>query len=100
MKITNNDVNHVAKLARLGLNNEESLKYEKELNDVLNFMDKLDELDTEGVELVEPVLRSIRDIRILMLCHQPCDILKKLQTESVQIGAFCVAFIDAFLQLV
>lgn len=56
MKITNNDVNHVAKLARLGLNNEESLKYEKELNDVLNFMDKLDELDTEGVEPTSHVL--------------------------------------------
>ncbi len=56
MSITKKDVIHVANLARLGLNDEETIKYEKELNDVLNFMDKLNELNTEGIEPTSHVL--------------------------------------------
>ncbi len=56
MSITNKDVLHVAGLARLGLNDEETIAYEKELNDVLDFMEKLNKLDTEGVEPTNHVL--------------------------------------------
>jgi aspartyl-tRNA(Asn)/glutamyl-tRNA(Gln) amidotransferase subunit C len=56
MSITIKDVRHVAILSRLGLNDEEFQKYEKELNDVLNFMEKLNELDTQGVEATSHVL--------------------------------------------
>lgn len=56
MSITKNDVIHVAGLARLGLNDDETQKYEKELNDVLNFMEKLNELNTEGIEPTSHVL--------------------------------------------
>ncbi|KAF0090998.1 MAG: aspartyl-tRNA(Asn)/glutamyl-tRNA (Gln) amidotransferase subunit C [Fusobacteria bacterium] len=56
MGITINDVKHVAILSRLGLNDEELQKYEEELNDVLNFMEKLNELDTQGVEPTSHVL--------------------------------------------
>ncbi len=56
MSITIKDVKHVAILSRLGLNDDELQKYEKELNDVLNFMEKLNELDTQGVEPTSHVL--------------------------------------------
>lgn len=56
MSITKKDVIHVAGLARLGLNDDETEKYEKELNDVLNFMEKLNELDTEGIQPTNHVL--------------------------------------------
>lgn len=56
MSITIKDVKHVAILSRLGLNNDELQKYEEELNDVLNFMEKLNELDTQGVEPTSHVL--------------------------------------------
>jgi aspartyl-tRNA(Asn)/glutamyl-tRNA(Gln) amidotransferase subunit C len=56
MSITIKDVKHVAVLSRLGLNEDELQKYEKELNDVLNFMEKLNELDTMGVEPTSHVL--------------------------------------------
>ena len=56
MGITINDVKHVAILSRLGLDDDELQKYEEELNDVLNFMEKLNELDTQGVEPTSHVL--------------------------------------------
>lgn len=56
MSITIKDVKHVAILSRLGLDNDELQKYEEELNDVLNFMEKLNELDTQGVEPTSHVL--------------------------------------------
>lgn len=44
------DVNHIAKLARLGLTKEEEKKFGKELSAILDFVAKLNEADTEGVE--------------------------------------------------
>ena len=56
MSITRKDVEHVAGLCRLGLGEDEKARYETELNDVLEFMEKLNELDTEGIEPTTHVL--------------------------------------------
>jgi len=40
----------IAKLARLELKEEEIEKFQKQLSDILNFVDQLKELDTENVE--------------------------------------------------
>jgi len=44
------DVNHIAKLARLGLSPEEKDKFAKELAAILAFVEKLKEVDTKDVE--------------------------------------------------
>jgi aspartyl-tRNA(Asn)/glutamyl-tRNA(Gln) amidotransferase subunit C len=44
------DVEHVAKLARLELTEEEKTKYAKQLGDILENFNQLKELDTTGVE--------------------------------------------------
>lgn len=44
------DVKHIAKLARLGITNDEEEKFAKELSAILDFVAKLNEADTEGVE--------------------------------------------------
>ena len=50
MAINKEDVEYIAKLARLSLEEEEKEVYLKQIASVLGYMDKLDELDTEGVE--------------------------------------------------
>jgi aspartyl-tRNA(Asn)/glutamyl-tRNA(Gln) amidotransferase subunit C len=50
MKITQDQVKHVAKLARLSLDEDEALKFSKQLSSVFEYMDCLNEVDTEGVE--------------------------------------------------
>ncbi len=49
MKITREEVEHIAVLARLEMGPEEIEFYGGHMNDILAYMDKLAELDTEGV---------------------------------------------------
>jgi len=54
--ITKNEVEYVARLARLKLTEEEKEKYTKQLGDILKYIDKLNELNTEKVEPTSHVL--------------------------------------------
>ena len=53
------DVKHIAKLARLGLTNEEEKKFEKELSAILDFVAKLNEIDTKHIEPTAQVTGTI-----------------------------------------
>ncbi|GAB1158978.1 MULTISPECIES: Asp-tRNA(Asn)/Glu-tRNA(Gln) amidotransferase subunit GatC [Paenibacillus] len=56
MSISNNDVQHVAKLARLNLTSEEEQTLTGQLNAILKYAEKLNELDTENIEPTTHVL--------------------------------------------
>ena len=49
MKITVADVERVAVLARLRLTSEEKSRFAQEMDDILEYMDKLDQLDTAQI---------------------------------------------------
>lgn len=56
MSVTKKDVEHIAKLARLKVTEEEVEHYTGQLNQILEYVEKLNELDTENVEpLSHPV---------------------------------------------
>jgi aspartyl-tRNA(Asn)/glutamyl-tRNA(Gln) amidotransferase subunit C len=56
MSVTKKDVEHIAKLARLKVTEEEVEHYTGQLNQILEYVEKLNELDTEDVEpLSHPV---------------------------------------------
>lgn len=44
------DVSHVAKLANLPLTEKEKEKFEKQLNDILSYIEKLNEVDTKNID--------------------------------------------------
>ncbi len=50
MKITKEQVEYVAHLARLEFGEQEKEKFTTQLNDILLYMEKLNEVDTTGVE--------------------------------------------------
>lgn len=50
MKLTKDQVKHVAKLANLPLSKEEKEKYSDQLSKILDYIDKLNEVDTSNVE--------------------------------------------------
>ncbi len=56
MKITKQDVEHIAYLARLRLSEEEKELYSGQLNKILDYIDKLNELDTVNVEPTSHVI--------------------------------------------
>ncbi len=49
MKISREEVEHVAHLARLHLNNIELQKMTEQLDTILSYVQKLEELDTDGL---------------------------------------------------
>ena len=48
--ISKQEVQHIAKLARIELNKEEEEKFQKELSSILDFVKKLDKINTDNVE--------------------------------------------------
>jgi aspartyl-tRNA(Asn)/glutamyl-tRNA(Gln) amidotransferase subunit C len=49
MKVTEQDVQYVADLSNLELTPEEKTRMQKDLNNILDYIDALNELDTSGV---------------------------------------------------
>src|SRR5579862_9519553 len=56
MKLTEQDVRHVAELANLLLTDEEIGRMRHDLDEILTHIDKLNELDTSGVDPMAQVL--------------------------------------------
>ena len=50
MALTKQEVEHIAKLARLGISAEEKEKFTTQLSSILEYFEQLKEVDTEGVE--------------------------------------------------
>lgn len=49
MMISKDEVEHIAKLARLGLTETEIKKFQKELSSILDYVEKLKRVDVSGV---------------------------------------------------
>lgn len=64
MKITEGEVKHIVKLARLTLSEEELQTYGRQLNTIIAHVEQLRELDTSGIEPtshVLPITNVMRD---------------------------------------
>jgi aspartyl-tRNA(Asn)/glutamyl-tRNA(Gln) amidotransferase subunit C len=55
-KVTQKDVERVAKLAHLELSAEEKQAFADQLDEILTYADRIDSLDTEGVEATSHAL--------------------------------------------
>lgn len=56
MSVTMKEVDHIAALARLQFSDEEKEKFTHQLNDILQYIEKLNELDTSKVEPLSHVI--------------------------------------------
>ena len=63
MDITQKEVEHVAKLARLELSEDEKGIFTRQLSAILTYMDQLKTLDTRGVEPTMTVLPTENVLR-------------------------------------
>ncbi|HZH04949.1 MAG TPA: Asp-tRNA(Asn)/Glu-tRNA(Gln) amidotransferase subunit GatC [Myxococcaceae bacterium] len=85
MKLTREDVRHVATLARLSLSPEEEERYQAQLSAILEAVDRLKGLDTQAVEptshatLIESLLRP--DVP-----RGPSDVEKLLSNAPARVG--------------
>jgi len=76
MKITREDVLHVAELAHLELTDNEVETYQRQLDSILTYMEKLNELDTTQVEPMAQVLygTGAENPALRPDNPQPCDV--------------------------
>ena len=78
MKINQQDVEHVARLARLSLNPDDLKTMTGQMDAILGYVDKLNELDTTGIEPMAhavPMSNAFRDDQIT----EPIGVERALQ---------------------
>ena len=63
MKVTEKDVRYVAELANLELTPEEQVRMLRDMNAILEHVDKLNQLDTTGIEPMAQVRTSNEALR-------------------------------------
>lgn len=56
MKISDKEIEHIALLSRLEINEEEKKLFAKQLSSILDYIDKLNELDTHDIEPTSHVI--------------------------------------------
>ena len=71
MKITAEEVERVAMLARLRLTAEEKSQLTRQLDDILEYMDKLNQLDTAAVEPFTHALEQAHALREDAVTNKP-----------------------------
>ena len=76
MKLSTEEVRHIALLARLGLSEEEVEKFRSQLSHILENMEILSQLDTEGLP---PTTQSI----VLENIYRPDEPLPSLPVKDV-----------------
>lgn len=78
MKLTKEQVQHVAKLARLGLKEDEISKFQTQLSGILDYVEMLNEVDTDGIEPTAQVtgLKNISRDDTVLRTWDPKRLLK------------------------
>lgn len=72
-RISEDQVKHVANLARLSITEEEAKMFTSQLDDIITYAEQLQELDTEGVEPTTHVL----DLKNVMRKDEPTNWINK-----------------------
>jgi aspartyl-tRNA(Asn)/glutamyl-tRNA(Gln) amidotransferase subunit C len=73
MKLSRQEVEHVAALARLHLSQDEIGLFTRQLNDILLYMEKLQQVDTEGIQPTSHALHlanAFREDRVIPSLEQ------------------------------
>jgi len=82
MKVTEKDVTYVAELANLELSEEERARMLRDLNSILEYIDRLSELDTDKVE----PMAQVSDRRGVDESKQESDRFAYASREDVKEG--------------
>lgn len=71
MKITEDEVRHVADLANLSLSDAEVRQFQRDLDEILTHIERLNQLDTESVPAMAQVLYAADTRALRADCERP-----------------------------
>jgi len=83
--LSNDDVRHIAKLARLNLSDDEVAKFSRELSSILDYVDQLQEVDTSNVEATAQVTGKTNSFRDDVVAEQEVNPEELLATSPLPI---------------
>lgn len=63
MKLSKDQVLHVAQLARLGLTSQEIITFQTQLSSILDYVEQLNEVNTDGIEPTAQVTGLVNVMR-------------------------------------
>ena len=73
MSLTPEEVRHIARLARVGLTDDEVARFQSQLSEILDYFERLNEVDSENV----PPTAHTLDMRNVMREDEPRESLDK-----------------------
>ena len=79
-KINKQEVEYLAKLARVGLTDAEITKYQKDLGDILGYVEKLNEVNTDNVEPMASGISAknvVREDKVETVEGTPAELLSE-----------------------
>ena len=90
MSVTNEQVRHIAKLARIAMSDEEIERLAPELNNILGWIEQLGEVDTDGVEPLTAVIDQKLRLRDDVVDDGDCRDAVLANAPDAQHGFFAV----------
>jgi aspartyl-tRNA(Asn)/glutamyl-tRNA(Gln) amidotransferase subunit C len=90
MSVSNEQVRHIAKLARIAMSDEEIERLAPELNNILGWVEQLGEVDTDGVEPLTAVIEQKLRLREDAVTDGDCRDEVLANAPDAQHGFFAV----------
>ena len=90
MSVTNEQVRHIAKLARIAMSDEEIARLAPELNNILGWVEQLGEVNTDGVEPLTAVIDQKLRLREDKVTDGDCRDAVLANAPNAQHGFFAV----------
>jgi aspartyl-tRNA(Asn)/glutamyl-tRNA(Gln) amidotransferase subunit C len=90
MSVSNEQVRHIAKLARIAMTDEELDRLVPELNNILGWVEQLGEVDTDGVEPLATVIDQKLRLRDDLVTDGGCRDEILANAPEAQHGFFAV----------
>ena len=90
MALTDNEVQHIATLARIRLTGEELPHYAKEINGILKWIEQLGEVNTDGVAALSSVSEQLLPWRADVVTDGGIQDQILRNAPSAQYGCFAV----------
>ena len=83
MSITLDEVNRIAKLARLSFNDQEKQKLQQEMSAILNYVDQLKEIESKvALEIPDPDALNLMRDDVAEIREKPEEFLKQVPARE------------------
>jgi aspartyl-tRNA(Asn)/glutamyl-tRNA(Gln) amidotransferase subunit C len=90
MSVSNEQVRHIARLARIAMSDEELARLEPELNAIIGWVEQLGEVNTDGVEPLTAVIEQQLRLRDDVVTDGDCRDAVLANAPNAQHGFFAV----------